>query len=68
MYVDGDLAPAVAREMERHLWTCATCRELFLDIRAVIATVRLFARRPPGSASPGVRDPFGRGPRGWMVS
>ena len=68
MYVDGDLAPPVAREMERHLWTCARCRELFLDFRSLVAIVRLVAPRATGSATHGLRDPFGRGPSRWIVS
>jgi anti-sigma factor RsiW len=72
-YVDGDLSPAAAREMERHLWACAKCREVFLDLRALIAGIRLVARggtrrSPPHADAALLRDPFGRGPDGGMVS
>jgi anti-sigma factor RsiW len=56
-YVDGDLAPATALELEHHLWTCAHCRALLLDYRALIAATHLLARLgQPAPEKPGERD------------
>jgi anti-sigma factor RsiW len=40
-YIDGDLAPAAAREVEHHLWACASCRATFVDFRALLALIRV---------------------------
>jgi hypothetical protein len=53
-YIDGDLSPTVAREVEHHLWSCAACRETFLELLELIAIVDLaFAR---GAWSTELRD------------
>jgi anti-sigma factor RsiW len=44
-YVDGDLSPAVARDLEDHLRICAECRVLLLDYCGLVAAAHLLAAR-----------------------
>jgi anti-sigma factor RsiW len=46
-YVDGDLAPAVARQLEQHLMVCADCRVLLHDYRSLIAITQSLALTTP---------------------
>lgn len=39
-YIDGELEPADARELERHLATCQTCPPLLASLTAVLGEVR----------------------------
>jgi len=48
-YVDGDLPPAVARELEDHLRVCAECRVLLLDYCALVAATHLLAASKHGT-------------------
>lgn len=47
-YVDGELHPAVARVIDDHTASCASCRELLSDYREIAAS----ARRLPSIAAP----------------
>ena len=42
-YVDGDLPPAVARELEDHFCICAECRVLLLEYYSLVAATHLLA-------------------------
>jgi anti-sigma factor RsiW len=42
-YVDGDLPPAVARELEQHLGVCAECRAILVEYCALVAATHLLA-------------------------
>lgn len=69
-YIDGDLSPAAAREVEHHLWWCARCREMFLDLRMLLAIIarsrpHLSALRRDTTAS---SDTFHRIPAGRLLS
>jgi anti-sigma factor RsiW len=39
-YVDGDLAPATARDLEQHLVECDVCRSTVAELRDVVALAR----------------------------
>jgi len=66
-YVDGDLPPAVARQLEDHLRVCAECRVLLLDYCALVAATHLLAVSKHGTGDYGrsateirVRNGFGQ--------
>ena len=44
-YVDGDLPPAVARELEDHFRICAECRVLLLEYCTLVAATHLLAEK-----------------------
>ena len=72
-YVDGDLSPALARNVEQHLWVCQRCRAIFLDFRTLVAVTRAlaaqrFRRQGTWRDVPGLRDPFGPPWTGRVVS
>jgi len=71
-YIDGDLSPALARDVEHHLWVCEKCRGIFLDFRALVAVTRVLGahrfRQGTWRDAPGVRDPFGQPSTGRIVS
>jgi len=72
-YIDGDLSPAGARELEHHLRSCPKCREVLLDLRALVAIVHLIGPRPsyPSGLQPdntALGDTFGWGPGGRIAS
>ncbi|MGH9143531.1 MAG: zf-HC2 domain-containing protein [Vicinamibacterales bacterium] len=47
-YVDGSLSPAERAEINRHLATCAACRQTVDDVREILhATRELELREPP---------------------
>jgi anti-sigma factor RsiW len=54
-YVDGDLPPAVARELEHHLSMCPECRAVLVEYCALVAATHLLglARRHGGRSDPG---------------
>ena len=52
-YVDGDLSPAVARELENHLLVCAECRVLLLDYCALVTATHLLAASKHGTGDYG---------------
>jgi len=47
-HVDGRLAPAEAREIERHLEVCANCSALVTDLRTIRAAAFMLDRHEPG--------------------
>lgn len=49
-YVDGDLPPAVARELEAHFVMCADCRALLLEYYALVSATHLLRVRMKGTA------------------
>ena len=42
-YIDGELPPAVARELEDHLRICAECRVLLMEYCSLVAATHLLA-------------------------
>jgi hypothetical protein len=46
-YLDGELAPEEARELEVHLEACAGCRETLADLRRVTGAARALRDREP---------------------
>jgi hypothetical protein len=59
-YLDLELAPAERKELESHLQTCAACREILDDLRAVVARAgALEDREPDYDLWPGVREAIG---------
>ena len=42
-YIDGELPPAVARELEDHLRVCAECRVLLMEYCSLVAATHLLA-------------------------
>jgi len=42
-YVDGDLPPAAARELEDHFHLCAECRVFLLKYCSLVAATQLLA-------------------------
>lgn len=56
-YVDGDLSPPVARELEDHLRVCAECRVLLVDYCALVAATHLLAANKRGTGDHG-RSPM----------
>ena len=42
-YVDGDLPPSVAHELEEHLSVCAECRAVLVEYCALVAATHLLA-------------------------
>src|SRR5262249_29711014 len=50
-YADGSLTGAEAAEIERHVASCVSCRQLVDDLREVLrATADLEPRQPPARA------------------
>ena len=47
-YVDGELSPAEAGQVERHLKSCGRCREEFLTAQRLRQLLRQVPRRDPG--------------------
>jgi anti-sigma factor RsiW len=59
-YLDHELSPAERNELESHLRTCAACREILDDLRAVVARAGgLEDREPDFDLWPGVREAIG---------
>lgn len=48
-YLDGDLAPAGATRMERHLGECAECRRLLAGLRRTLDGLHRLAAVSPGA-------------------
>src|SRR5688572_20129948 len=48
-YLDGELAPADRLEIEAHLASCAGCRNLIEELRAVARRAGSLEDRPPGT-------------------
>ena len=44
-YVDGDLPPAIARELEDHFRICTECRMLLLEYYSLVTATHLLAAR-----------------------
>jgi predicted anti-sigma-YlaC factor YlaD len=42
-YVDGELPPSVARELEQHLGMCGACRAMLVEYCALVAATHLLA-------------------------
>jgi anti-sigma factor RsiW len=55
-YIDGDLSPAIACELERHLWTCADCRALLREYQTLVSVTRLLGQRRACKRSPDVME------------
>lgn len=51
-YIDGELSPAIACELERHLWTCADCRALLREYQTLVSVTRLLGPRQAREPSP----------------
>src|SRR4051812_49842474 len=50
-YAEGSLAPAEAAEVERHVISCVSCRQLVDDLRDILrATADLDLQDPPARA------------------
>ena len=66
-YIDGDLAPEAARLVEHHLWACPRCRTMFLDLRALLAAIRLVraSGTPMLRSAYDGRDSFGFAAGSW---
>jgi anti-sigma factor RsiW len=47
-YLDGDLASAARRRMERHLGECAECRRLLAGLRRTLDELHRLAAPTPG--------------------
>lgn len=47
-YLDGDLDARTRRDLEAHLESCADCREVLDDLRALTARAEALADREPG--------------------
>jgi predicted anti-sigma-YlaC factor YlaD len=66
-YIDGELQPAVACELEDHFRTCAECRAVLSEYCSIVAATRFLAAargrtgdRGGGAAEIFHRDGFGR--------
>jgi hypothetical protein len=46
-YIDGDLAPETARELERHLAGCDECSRTVADLRALVTAAQALEDSPP---------------------
>ncbi len=46
-YLDGDLTPAVRRQVERHVKTCACCGTMAARLQRTIAACRAEGKRRP---------------------
>lgn len=51
-YLDGDLAPAVAQKVERHLETCPTCPPLYAALTGTTAALGASTRDPDSVVPP----------------
>ncbi len=49
-YLDGDLAPARRRAIERHLAACTCCGTMSIRMRTAIAACRAEGTQPPPRA------------------
>jgi anti-sigma factor RsiW len=72
-YIDGDLPPAAVREVERHLLSCPSCREMLLDLRALVAAIRVLLPSSPNVSRPRIvtsvlRQELGSASTGPMCS
>jgi anti-sigma factor RsiW len=45
-YVDGDLSPAQARNLEEHFEVCAECRAILLEYYTLVTATHLLAAGP----------------------
>jgi hypothetical protein len=64
-YLDGELAPSVRAELERHLLHCADCEATLADIRRVVGRAgSLVDREPPHDLWPGIAQAIGATPPG----
>jgi anti-sigma factor RsiW len=48
-YLDGDLGPDEQRQLELHLESCASCRTVLQELRAVVARAEGLPDREPGA-------------------
>ena len=46
-YLDGELPPAEARELDNHLEVCGECRRLLDELRSVVTRAGALEDRPP---------------------
>ena len=59
-YLDQELGPVERKELEAHLKTCAVCREILDDLRAVVVRAeQLEDRDPDYDLWPGVKEAIG---------
>jgi hypothetical protein len=64
LYLDGDLDPAPARELEAHLAACEQCALLLTELRRVVARAEALEDHPPQpDLWPGVAAAIGAAPR-----
>ena len=42
-YIDGELSPAAACELEDHFRTCGECRAILSEYRSIVAATRFLA-------------------------
>jgi anti-sigma factor RsiW len=64
LYLDGDLDPALTREIESHLAGCEECAALLSELRWVVARAQALEDRPPkADLWPGVAAAIGAAPR-----
>lgn len=47
-YLDGELDTSTRQEIERHVATCVSCRDILRDLKAIVAAAPDFAGAPPG--------------------
>ncbi len=47
-YLDGDLDPVVAADLEAHLVTCSECRVVLADLRQIVAAAPSYRGTEPG--------------------
>lgn len=55
-YLDGDLAPAVARTVEKHLETCPTCPPLYAALVGTTNALSISTRDPDTVVPPNLAD------------
>jgi hypothetical protein len=64
-YLDGELAPTIRAELERHLLHCAECEATLADIRRVVGRAGSLAdREPTQDLWPGIAQAIGATPPG----
>jgi predicted anti-sigma-YlaC factor YlaD len=64
-YLDGELTPGEAAEVEAHLRGCSNCRTVVAELRAVVEQAQALPARPPDADLwPGVEARLDRA-RGW---